>query len=296
MEHTGFPSEETLAAFIDGRLDPETRRRVVEHMANCTECYETFLGASDWSREAQVLRMTSTSRFGNRAAMAAAAVFGIAASALFVVGPIRRWHDSAVRDRGMAALALEANELSSRTLVARLSGGFAYRPIMRGGNRDNEGETEKISVLALQRADASGAGDLHVFGAANLLLGHTDDAVRALDRAITKETGQQILSEAIRASDDVALLSDLSAAHYQRYVSKHSLTDLQVSLKASERSWFLAKTPEAAWNHALALEANHEREAARLAWRDYFLLDRGSPWASEATSRLSSLDEAASKN
>src|SRR5258706_16081748 len=45
MEHTGFPSDETLAAFLDGRLDPDTRRRVVEHMTTCDECYSVVMGA-----------------------------------------------------------------------------------------------------------------------------------------------------------------------------------------------------------------------------------------------------------
>ena len=45
MEHTGFPSDETLAAFLDGRLDPETRRRVIEHMTTCDECYSVVAAA-----------------------------------------------------------------------------------------------------------------------------------------------------------------------------------------------------------------------------------------------------------
>jgi anti-sigma factor RsiW len=37
MEHSAFPSDETLAAFIDGRLDEETRKRVVAHVADCED-------------------------------------------------------------------------------------------------------------------------------------------------------------------------------------------------------------------------------------------------------------------
>src|SRR5258708_38366008 len=44
MEHTGFPSDETLAAFLDGNLDPDTRRRVIEHMTSCEECYSVVAG------------------------------------------------------------------------------------------------------------------------------------------------------------------------------------------------------------------------------------------------------------
>src|SRR5437868_5137423 len=41
-EHSPFPSDETLAAYIDGRLDEETRRQVVEHMADCAECLDVL--------------------------------------------------------------------------------------------------------------------------------------------------------------------------------------------------------------------------------------------------------------
>ena len=47
MEHTGFPSDETLAAFIDGRLDAETRANVIAHMTTCSECYSVFLSATE---------------------------------------------------------------------------------------------------------------------------------------------------------------------------------------------------------------------------------------------------------
>src|SRR5437763_14755509 len=50
MEHSGFPSDETLAAFIDGRLDDVTRRRVVEHMTTCDECYAVCLAATEMQK------------------------------------------------------------------------------------------------------------------------------------------------------------------------------------------------------------------------------------------------------
>src|SRR3954452_1947053 len=50
MEHSGFPSDETLAAFIDGRLDDVTRRRVIEHMTSCDECYAVYLAATEMQK------------------------------------------------------------------------------------------------------------------------------------------------------------------------------------------------------------------------------------------------------
>src|SRR5207248_11133377 len=124
MEHTGFPSEETLAAFIDGRLEDETRRRVVEHMAGCTECYETFLGATEWGREANVVPFERRSR--KRAVVASVfATFGIAAALVIVIlGPIRQWRRERMSGGGMASLAAVARALLSSPIQGRLTGGF----------------------------------------------------------------------------------------------------------------------------------------------------------------------------
>ena len=46
-EHSPFPTDETLAAYIDGRLDEETRKRVVEHMAECPECFEVVMAGRE---------------------------------------------------------------------------------------------------------------------------------------------------------------------------------------------------------------------------------------------------------
>ena len=36
------PGSETLAAFIEGSLDPESHRVVVQHLSNCLHCYSVF--------------------------------------------------------------------------------------------------------------------------------------------------------------------------------------------------------------------------------------------------------------
>src|SRR2546423_11082276 len=46
-EHSPFPTDETLAAYIDGQLDEETRKRVVEHMAECPECFDVVMGGRE---------------------------------------------------------------------------------------------------------------------------------------------------------------------------------------------------------------------------------------------------------
>lgn len=43
---TFCPSEETLASFIDRRLDREARRRLIEHMSVCVDCREVVVTAA----------------------------------------------------------------------------------------------------------------------------------------------------------------------------------------------------------------------------------------------------------
>lgn len=42
-EPTHHPSDETLAALIDGKLEGEARRKAIEHMSVCGECRSVFL-------------------------------------------------------------------------------------------------------------------------------------------------------------------------------------------------------------------------------------------------------------
>src|SRR5919106_3086411 len=39
------PTDEDLAAFLDGTLSKADRERVIAHLANCETCYEIFVGS-----------------------------------------------------------------------------------------------------------------------------------------------------------------------------------------------------------------------------------------------------------
>src|SRR5258708_26974879 len=83
MEHTGFPSDETLAAFLDGNLDPDTRRRVIEHMTTCEECYSVVAvgtGIVEQSAEPASPKRSSPRRPGMARRLAAAAALAVVAS------------------------------------------------------------------------------------------------------------------------------------------------------------------------------------------------------------------------
>jgi CHAT domain-containing protein len=381
MEHSGFPSDETLAAFIDGTLEPEERQRVLDHLITCDECRNNVLAAADpmaelemngeltadWipdasvpdaeSRSAEVpsdgysrtedaalaatekpplpaesaglgrrtpsgrwevltnselpvkvpsgpqpvprrssgqyvpldprrtrnRRMRRTFKIAGGSLAAAAAL-----TALFFLPPVQGWMET--RRSGMGPLVKAANRLQFRSVEPRLSGGFAYKrpqPVMRGED-DAKKDPQSWGLFAAaekiqSRADsAPNVQNLHELGVANLVLGNYDSAVLTLESAIRKQTGKDTADAAISASRDPMLLSDLSAAYYARARYSQGASGYIPARAAAERAWQMQKSPETAWNRALALDAIQDRERARAAWLEYLQFDSTSPWATEA--------------
>jgi len=46
------PTDEEIAAFLDGTLTAKERAQVVAHLATCKSCYEIFAGAAEFALEA----------------------------------------------------------------------------------------------------------------------------------------------------------------------------------------------------------------------------------------------------
>jgi CHAT domain-containing protein len=136
------------------------------------------------------------------------------------------------------------------------------------------GPVEKV-IQAVQRQRS--VENLHASGIANLMLDKPDRALVLIAEALSKETGEEELTAAIRASRDVALLNDLSVAAAS---TSHKSGDL--ALEAALRLWQMDRAPETAWNRALAIEKTGLHNEALSAWREYLLQDRTSPWAMEA--------------
>jgi predicted anti-sigma-YlaC factor YlaD len=109
---------ETLAAFMDGRLEPRERAAVEAHLADCEDCYEVWMeaGLARESIEGQVATVSSRSRW-------TAGVALLAASVLVAVG---LW--PSIRGGGAegAINDLVAAVGSSRFSEARLSFDFAW--------------------------------------------------------------------------------------------------------------------------------------------------------------------------
>jgi hypothetical protein len=125
---------------------------------------------------------------------------------------------------------------------------------------------------------------------ANLLLGNGDAAIKTMEAALLDETGQRSVSAAIDESNDVSLLNDLSVALSHRAVLHESVADAAEAVRCAERAWRLGRTPEAAWNCAVAMEELNGPQSASVAWNDYLALDPRSPWANEARKRLAPLN------
>jgi hypothetical protein len=292
MEHTGFPSDETLAAFIDGRLDSDTRAQVIAHMATCPECYSVFMSATEM---ASMTASPNGSQRSSRRAWLAVAVTTVAAAVaiVFLVTPLRDFV-LPQQDKGMEALAKAAPE--QRTIAGRISG-FRYQPmahLTRGANVDPMRDPTNANLLtaaaAVQRSVMARRtpANLHAAGVASLLLGQTGVAIDRLHEALLAETGEHRVAAAIEDSNDGPLLNDLSAALSNR--SRPKLDDKIESVRCAEKAWRIGRTPEAAWNRALATEALNGPESARIAWHDYLAIDPSSPWAAEARKRLEPVD------
>jgi hypothetical protein len=274
MEHAGFPSDETLAAFIDGRVDAETRARVVEHLATCPECYSVVLGATEMPA-ATVTDQGNVRPFRGMRYAAAVAALAAAAAIGFFVTPFgqRLYHPD-----GLAALATAAP--AARTFAGRISG-FPYRepaPVARGGadldparnpaNYKLLGVAAKVQERAVNSPTAE---NLHALGVSQLLLGNASDAVQTLGDALSKSGG-------LDASTDIALISDYSAALSSQAAQTRNAGAKALATRAAERAWSLRRSPETAWNRAVALDTPE-------AWRDYLGLDSTSDWAREARTR-----------
>jgi tetratricopeptide (TPR) repeat protein len=276
MEHSGFPSDETLAAFIDGRLDDVTRRRVIEHMTSCDECYSVYLAATEMQKAAGAepprRRILPRHFWAATLSMSMAAVLAV----VLFLRP----------DPGIDHLVVASGNLEYRSVEGRLSGFDAYRPLQdteRATPADVQKDSEKWELLDvatdIKKAAKKkpNAKNLHALGVAHLLLGNWDEAIDTLKKSDRKRP------------NDAAVLNDLATAYLARATYKARPSDYVEAAERAKRAWELKQTPEIAWTRAVAFEHLHERTMARAAWNDYLELDDQSPWRGEAETRIHDL-------
>ncbi|HEX2122568.1 MAG TPA: zf-HC2 domain-containing protein [Thermoanaerobaculia bacterium] len=283
---TGCPDNETLAAFIDGRLDPHASRAVIEHMADCPDCRDIFVAEGDLRADADVAPETEpeVSRFRARSWAVPLAVAATLAIALSL---------TVFRDRlfgpGTSDLVEASRSLKFRPVAARTSLDFPYkppRPVLRNV-APKEIESDEVFLVAVaaqikERVDLRSARSLHEVGTAYLVTRDHSEAVEMLEEAARNKSGESSVDAAIVKLTDVDLLSDLAAA----YIARGQTADVAAAVKAAERAWTLEKTPTTAWNRALALERADRLADSAAAWRTYLRMDPSSEWSTEAQRHL----------
>ncbi|HEU4889109.1 MAG TPA: zf-HC2 domain-containing protein [Thermoanaerobaculia bacterium] len=278
MLMTDCPTEETLAAFVDDRLDAATRQKVIEHLATCGECRELVMMATDY-QESETLDNVATGTFGRRGWVAAVA--GLAAAAVLAIFVLR---PSFVFGPDMEDVIAASQELERRPSVGRMAEGFPHQD----GPRINRGDSndEEFGQPALLHI-AAHAKDPHVSGVTLLLLTEADPAYYK-DAVVDLNKAYEMARTRGRDHDLDAISIDLAAALLAPWAAEK---DYEKALMISEDVLKRKQRPEAAWNRAVALELLRRDSEAVQAWNGYLRLDPKSQWAVEAAQRKESLTE-----
>jgi CHAT domain-containing protein len=290
---SGCPDPEALAAYLDGTATPSERAAMTEHLADCEDCYLVFAESARMRiaepAPSRLARLTQLSRAAVAApawSKAAAAIGGLAAAAAltFAVQPQLAppwWPGRSEMVELVAAVG------SGRTFEPRLTGGFAYgpvveAPVVRAGERPEEtlpADLRLASVSLEKRLlERRTAPNLHAYGAALMFMGRSDQAIASIEEAIRL------------APANPRYNADLAAAYLVRFKQKKDIADVTKAIGAATTAVDADRSlPEARFNLALALEALSLREEARKAWTEYLALDAKSAWAQEARRHVEAL-------
>jgi len=288
MMMTNCPSEETLAAFIDGRLDPGDRQTMVEHVVSCPDCYAITSAAWDYEAAGPAADVAPVvrGRFGSIPLWLPAAVAAGLILAVFL--PAIRERIEFRRSGGVSAIVAAQDNVPERLAESRPSVSFSYKPLHRTVRGVEKGgpinEDQMLPLLAAglraeQEADDGSWEKLRAAAIAQLAMGRPRDAVATMERAIAR-----------KGKTDAALLTDLAAV-YVEVARNGRPRDAVHAVSAAERAWQAVHTPENAWNRALAYEHAERPADAIKAWHDYLKLDSSSPWAAEAAGKIKRLQE-----
>lgn len=293
MKHNAgeCPDLETVAAYLDGRLDGAERARVTVHLASCEECYFVFSEAAQthltkkavepqqapwWRSEWLTRPMVMWPSLAG--ALATAATLWLAVG----TGELARWRSGEPRELQALVTAVGTN----RTIEPRLTGGFAYGPL-RGTVRGDESArriSPDVRIAAAEIEKDAGTTrtqeTMRTLGIAHLVVGDVDRAVTTLEAAANESTA------------DAKTFSDLSAAYLVRAADMLRAEDVSRALATAERAIQMKpRLAEARFNRANALERASRPQEALSAWRDYLEIDNRSGWADEARAHVRALEQ-----
>ena len=276
------PDDETIAEYLEAGLTPFHRERLEEHLAGCNRCRETYAPSVaflvEWEARRQaerpvpVLRRSAAFRLATAAAVAG-----------FIAGGTLVWL-SWRQPQPDARAELVAAASPARPIATRLTGGFRWAPVVRGGAVTRGAYSAEVaSYVVLAKASivgesATSPAEIGAAGAGQALIGQLDEAVDSLSRAVVADPGSP------------ELLSDLGAVLIARGERVGGGADVAAGLEAIERSLAASpRLPEALFNRALALERMHLPISARRAWSAFLATDAASPWAAEARQRMAAV-------
>jgi tetratricopeptide (TPR) repeat protein len=276
---TNHPDDETLAAFVDGRLDATAREEVMKHTVDCAECRDVVLLSTEIvAAEGGASNVVRPRVWPRVAAFAAAAAVAV----VFLATPLR---ERVLTPGAMREVAATAASLEQRQTDARLSFDRAHKPAKQRfrGSGDRAETPIEAAEVAIDVAVAKAASRVekkptpenrHALGLALLMDGKPSEAIEELERAAS-------------AKPSVAVLNDLAAAYLQRA----SEGDYAHALTIVDRSLQLERTVAGAWNRALALERLHRYDMAIAAWQEYIRVEADPAWDAEASKRIADLQD-----
>jgi tetratricopeptide (TPR) repeat protein len=276
------PDLETIAAYLDGRLDARERVAVAAHVAECEECYFVFTEAAQTHIAVPASDAPVPRAWWTKPAVLwpAAATLATAAAVWLAVGTgvIARW-----RGTQPELQALVAAVGTERTIEPRLTGGFAYGPLrgpVRGAGGERVSPDVRIAAAQIEKdAGTSRTQDaMRLLAVAHLVLGETNRAIALLEAAANEPTA------------DARTFSDLAAAYLVRATADRRDDDVVSALQMADRAIARdASLVEAWFNRAYALQRADRRDDARAAWQQYLSVDSASGWAVEARTHLREL-------
>jgi tetratricopeptide (TPR) repeat protein len=270
------PDDETLAAWVDGRLSKAETAVLIEHASTCEECLPMIDAANETFHAEAVAAPVRMWTGRRRWLLAAAAVLMIALPASFLLVRSNR-HDPVQELVDGAPRSVRASE-------ARFSGGFAwapYRGSMRASGTAVDREQMKLvgaAAEALDRAEHDpSAGAQRAAGVAMVLIDQAEEGMARL------------AAETKRSPRDAGAWSDLAAAQYAGALAGRTSLYPEALASADRALRIDPSLREGLFNRALVLERLGLRNQARAAWQSYLDHDSSSPWAAEAREHLGRL-------
>ena len=284
---TACSDVETIAAYVDNRLDPRARDQVERHAADCEICSALLGGVSSQlhvAEEARAGRQTDrpevgagSSGFSGRAWLAiAASLVALTSIALLLMS--RGAGTTGPAERSLLAMRTEGG---ARVIEGRLSE-FPYGPFVRQTRSGSPNGSPSPALVAAESAIQNVPPDrdpvnLYVRGIAWLLANDLDASIRDLEAALEKD------------ASNVKFLNALSVASIAVADARGDERQLRRALELAERAISIDSTAvEPRFNKALALEKLGQRDNALGAWRDAARLDR-SAWQREIEIRQANL-------